>query len=275
MKKFWSAALCLVMAAALMAGCQKKPDELIESAMANSKGYESSQGWMDMTVGMNGSASGINMDIEVNMHMNYATIMEGDKPAKMKMDGNLSMMGMDIPYEMYARPAGDGYEASMKMGDEWSVSEDFDVEGFNNTVSFDPSLFKNLEAAGKEKVGNTDCTKITGTMAPADMMSYLDMMGGGGFNVNDDSFSEETLKELSDVDVTVWVSEKENRVVQITMDGTEMMNSAMLKTLEDAGEPLEGEDSVAVTAFNVTFHVSSINDVEDFEIPAEAFAAAE
>ena len=230
MKKFWSAALCLVMAAALMAGCQKKPDELIESAMANSKGYESSQGWMDMTVGMNGSASGINMDIEVNMHMNYATIME---------------------------------------------AEDFDVEGFNNTVSFDPSLFKNLEAAGKEKVGNTDCTKITGTIAPADMMSYLDMMGGGGFNVNDDSFSEETLKELSDVDVTVWVSEKENRVVQITMDGTEMMNSAMLKTLEEAGEPLEGEDSVAVTAFNVTFHVSSINDVEDFEIPAEAFAAAE
>ncbi|MBC8530585.1 LolA-like protein [Gehongia tenuis] len=275
MKKFWAAVLCLVLAAALMAGCAKKPDELIKSAMENSSNYESSQGWMDMTLGMNGSASGINMDIEVNMHMNYATIMEGDKPAKMKMDGNLSMMGMDIPYEMYARKADSGYEASMKMGEEWSVSEGFDVEAFNNTVSFDPALFKNLTAAGKEKVGNTDCTKITGTMAPADMMSYLEMMGGGGFNVNNDSFSEETLKELTDVNVTVWVSESENRVVQITMDGTEMMNAAMLKSLEESGESLEGDDSVAVSAFNVTFHVSSINDVEDFEIPAEAFAAAE
>lgn len=230
----------------------------------------------------------ISMDMEMEMNMS-AKVGEEEpqeittkttgkidmfyKPMKAKMDMNIDMGELGAQaMQMYMEEKDGKYFTYTGMLEQW-FSQEVDATAFEqynaqeNAELYLKSL-GDLKEVATEQVNGKEATKIEGVVkgeALEKIMESSGIMESLKSQGMDEELLSKIYKEMGDFKMAIWL-DRDNYMVKVEEDMTEMMSKMTEKMLEDT----EAAGGVTFTKVVVTGTYNNFNQVEEFEIPEEA-----
>lgn len=270
-KRIFALAMVLAMATTA-AGCGAKQSTDVEALLQKAN---------DTMV----QVTSMSAQMEVQMDMAYeeetmSSIVKSDmdlilEPFKTNM--TISMMLNDEAlqsYEMYAVQNGDTVDTYMQVDGAWihQPMSGADISQYNAKQNMDLYL-KNISsftATGAEEINGTQTTVVEGLLTGDSMKEALKNSGiestTAGLGISADDLLT-LMDSVEGMPVKLWISD-DGYVMQYELDMTAMMQ-AILDTM-GAGE----ESPITISKTLVHMTCSNFDAVPDFEVPAEALAAA-
>lgn len=270
-KKIFALAMALAMAATA-AGCGAKQSTDVEALLqaANDKMTQvtSMSAQMEVQMDMAYEEETMNSVIKSDMDM----ILD---PFKTNMTIHMTLNDEVLQeYEMYAVQNGDTVDAYMQVDGEWihQPMASTDVSQYNAGQNMDLYL-KNIEAfnvTGTEEINGTKTTVIDGLLTGDAMEEALKNSGiesvTAGFGISNDDLIT-LMESVEGMPVKLWISD-DGYVMQYELNMTAMMQGIL--DVMSGGE----ENPITISKTLVHMTCSNFDAVPDFEVPAEALAAA-
>lgn len=177
-------------------------------------------------------------------------------------------------YEMYAVQNGDTVDAYMQVDGEWihQPMASTDVSQYDAKQNMDLYL-KNIEAfkvTGTEEINGNKTTVVEGLLTGDSMEEALKNSGIESTTAGLGISTEDLVTLMDSVEgmpVKLWISE-DGYVMQYELDMTAMMQGIL-----DVMSAVE-ENPITISKTLVHMTCSNFDAVPDFEVPAEALAAA-
>ena len=262
-----AAVLTLALTACGGSGVDKDPLAAAQANMAAAKSMDAT-----MVMEMDMEAGGESMETVTTMNMTMFT-----DPQKMKVETSMDMGGYgSMDMSIYAEEVDGQLTMYLYDGSSWysqAVTEAdlgaYDVSGSMTDYIGDTTGFTQQ---GTETVDGVSAYKYTGVITGEEMQEVmtssgaLDSLSSLGLSADE---TEEMLSGLGDIQVTLWVAEKELYPVRYEMDMTAIMDGLMQSILASMGDQAEGL-TMSVPKMKMTMTCSNLNSAADFEIPAEA-----
>lgn len=264
--------LAAMMPLSLMACGAKNqdPKAVVEKAVTASAEMKSYHADMDIVLDM--TVKGENQAQNITVSMDAFT-----DPVKLKME--MAVAGQNM--EMYA----DADYSYINMG-QWVKMplESANMQQTDAKANMDMYLknMDNFKLDGEEQVSGLDTYKISGVISGKSLEEVIQQSGALdqirqlGLDADQTNMVENMMKDMQDVPVTIWVEKKDYLPVQYDIDMTNVM-AGMMKNMEgqlkdEIGEGNSIEDFMKIDEYSMRMTMSQINEIEDFEIPAEALA---
>ena len=159
----------------------------------------------------------------------------------------------------------------MKMGNERDNEWVKDTRAFSEDLlsAYSPASYSQLfhdelkkaEITASETIGDIDCWKIEGLLAPTAVIEILKHTNGSQSLAA--PFTEETLSGAKDIPVSIWIAQKDHHQIRADLDVTE----AMAPELNHLGVNLH------LLAFSIA--TSDFGNAENFTFPEELKDAPE
>lgn len=272
-KKMFALALTVAMAATA-AGCGAKQETDVEALLQKANDtmvqVQSMSAQMEMQLDMAYDKESMNTVIKSDMDL----ITE---PLKANMTISMAINDEVLQeYEMYLQQKEDNVDTYMQVAGEWyhQNSPMGDVSQYNAQQNMELYL-KNISsftAAGTEEINGMQTTLVEGVLTGDSMKEALKSSGiesaSAGMGLSADDLLT-LLDNMEDLPVKLWIGD-DGYVYQYELDMTAMMQ-AVIKNLTASEEDAETVD-ISKTIVRMT--CSNFDAVPDFEIPAEALAAA-
>lgn len=270
-KKIFALAMALAMVATA-AGCGAKQSSDVEALLQKAN---------DTMV----QVTSMSAQMEVQLDMAYEeetleSVVKSDmdlklNPFKTNMTISTTINGQTMePYEMYAVENGDTVDAYMQVDGEWihQPMTVADISQYNAGQNMELYL-KNINAftaTGTEEINGTKTTVIEGLLTGDAMEEALKNSGiesaTAGMGISADDLVS-LMDSVEGMPVKMWISD-DGYVMQYELDMTAMMQGIM--DVMSGGE----ENPVTISKTLVHMTCSNFDAVPDFEVPAEALAAA-
>ena len=270
-KRIFALAMALAMAATA-AGCGAKQSTDVEALLQKANDTMA-------------QVTSMSAQMEVQMDMAFEeesmkSVVKSDMDLKLdpfKTNMTVSMTLNDEAlqtYEMYAVQNGDTVDAYMQVDGEWihQPMASADVSQYNAGQNMDLYL-KNIEAfkvTGTEEINGNKTTVIEGLLTGDAMEEALKNSGiestTAGLGISADDLVT-LMDSVEGMPVKLWISD-DGYVMQYELDMTAMMQGIM--DVMSGGE----ENPVTISKTLVHMTCSNFDAVPDFEVPAEALAAA-
>lgn len=277
-KKLIAVSMTVTMAVA-MAGCGGGASEgndveaLLKKANETMSTVKSAS--MDMVMDYGMKMGEESMDMQMNSKID---VIDNDGiKMNMKMDMKMGDQSAGST-EMYAQQDGENMTTYTNVNGAWmkQTAPVGDFEQYNASESMKLYLenLSSFKAEGNEKVNDVDTTIVSGVLSGESMKeamaaSNLETMTQS-MGMSEDDITA-MLDSLGELPVKLWIAE-DGHVMKIDMDMTSMMQTMIEKMLgENAPEEVKG---LTITKTTISMTYSNFDAVEDFEIPAEALAAA-
>lgn len=271
---------CMAMIAVMaFAGCSNKDSdtaELLEKAQQKMTEITSLQATMTMNVKMT-------MGSEEISTVTSADIAAFVEPLKMKLDVS-SYMEKDTDQktimEMYVQKNKNEINVFSNAGTGWvqTTAEDSSLGQFQiyDNISGYLSAIDSPVSKGTEKIGDVSTVRVKGILKGETMEQIIEESGLLS-SAQSVGISEAQLKEMySEIDglpLTLWIGE-DGLVYQYETDIKKLIQVVMDKTIALIGADQFDEDmKISVQSANISVRCNEFDNVEDFEIPAEALAA--
>ena len=276
-KKLVAVSMTVTMAAA-MAGCGGgtaggDAEALLQKANETMSTVKSAS--MDMVMDYGMQMGEESMDMQMNSKIDYID-KDGIK-MNMKMDIKMGDTSMG-EQQMYAQQDGENVITYANINGTWMKQSapigDFEQYDAAESMKLYLENLASFKAEGNEKVNDIDATIIAGVLSGDSMKeamaaSNLEAMTQSMGMSEDDLMA--MLDSLGELPIKLWIAE-DGHVMKIEMDMTTLMQAVMDKLFEEYDS--EEAQGLTITKTAVTMTYSNYDAVEDFEIPAEALAAA-
>ena len=234
------------------------------------------------------AADGTTEEMAATVGMNLATIIE---PLKLKGDMNLNMaeLGGEMGFSIYAVQEGDTLTAYLGMMGYW-MGYTVDMSEFaalleEETAAEIDIYADNASSAKKvaeETINDIATTKYTITITGASMEKIMvesgvieSMEGMGDMGLGMDVNWADMYTDMGDMIMNVWI-DADGNPVRYEIDALDMANKivakAMAMTEEMYGTPIE--EDVNFSKLLIVLDIIGIDNVEDFEIPADVINSA-
>lgn len=248
---------------------QVTPENLIKAANENTANVKSADMSIAVDIQANISASGMAMDIVMNMEMDMQATND---PIMMHTTGNYSFemlgQGESGDIEMYMEQDGDKGITYSKMGDEdWKKEESDSTESILESYgkADAAAMAKSLElAANTETVNNIKCYKLTGNVAGNAVES---LMGSAMGNMEEMNLLGEMNMDDMSVPVEYYISKDKSQPVKMTMDLKDIMKASLEASMKESAGAEEVTTEVSACAIEIQFN--SFDTVESITIPDE------
>lgn len=228
----------------------------VSENMKKVKGFKM-EGTLDFTI----SAA----DISTGIQAEYETAQIKDPQQfhlNMKMDMSILGKGMR-EIEVYSFADGDGYTVYERVGDEWGkrYSEHYAADVYLDSTAYINDVLS-YEMLGKDRMNGVDTLHYSGKVSKDKIEDIIHSSGMMMIFLN--LFNTDLLEQegLEDVILDVWVSEKENLPVRVTIDMTQFFKSFFESPNFKAG--------ITVEKAEMAFDISDYNAVPEIVLPEEA-----
>ena len=200
--------IALMMVASLaISGCGKKvtAEDVLQKSTAKQKEMTAMDA--DTTIKMTMQAEGQTMDMNMDVNVKAKDITS--ESMTMLMDGNMSMLGQEMPMKSFYK---DGYQYTETMGQKVKVAMPYEdmlsMAGQNNTLSEIPmDAYKTLEMkqvdAGYELTFVADGTKVTELVDSLLGSTMGESLAGTEMTVKDISGTTVVDKEFNVLDMSM------------------------------------------------------------------------
>lgn len=187
-----AAAACVILAAAALSGCGEKvtAESLMQDAAEKMAGVNSMTGVYDMDMAMEISLSGVSMNMDTSMNMDFETTVE---PSALHgtVTVDVGMLGLSIEMEMYTMREEAQAVSYTRMGDQWmkqSVDMLESAASSNMVLDLDNVFGENPELTlqdGTEEENGEEVYVITGSISAEDLNmdvfnEIMDSVNGAG-----------------------------------------------------------------------------------------------
>lgn len=236
---------------------------------------------MVMNMEFSGNEAGQTMTMTAIASEDY--ILE---PQQMYLTMNTNIDGLDtMDMAVYLTEDAGTYKTYTGIGKGsdlyWTVLEMEDigaVERYNApaTLELYLSSAESFTENGKETISGTTTTRYDGVVSKDSLLDViaasgiLTQMEQLGLSPESTKMLQSMLSSLGDLPISIWIAEESYFPMKYEIDMTAIIQSLMTQTLIDMGEDAS---AVHVDNVSVTMTVSSINDVTEITIPAEALEA--
>lgn len=209
-----------------------------------------------------------------------STIIQSDidtiaKPFKANVDVVVIRNGeVAQRYGTYAVESGEGIDTYLEMEGKWVHEAGTIADISQYDIWTQKDLFLNYLSSfvvdGAEEINGIQTTKISGVLTGEAMEKVLEtsgidlVFGGLGWSLDELDTELEAMEELP---VSLWIS-PDGYLICYEFDITDRMQAA----LDNLSGTEENFQTIVKTKLRVT--CSNFNEISDFEIPAEALAAA-
>jgi len=265
-----AAVLTLGLAACGGSGGQTGGTDPLVAAQANMNAAASMDAAMTMNMTM--EMAGETMETVTSMDMSLFT-----DPMRMKVEATTEMAGESAVISVYAEQAEDGsYMMYMNDGTDWystaASAEELEQYEVNQSMSAYIDSASSFKQEGTETVEGVSAYKYTGVITGENMKEVM-LESGALDSVSSLGLSESQLEEmlsgLSDIQVTLWISEDDLYPVRYDMDMTAVMDGLMQAVLAGMGDQAENM-TISIPEMTLSMTCSNFNNATEFSIPDEA-----
>ena len=270
------AALALggLLALSLTACGGEAPAGGVEGALEKLRAAESMEA--EMTLEMDFSLLGQSIETTT-----FSDVSSFSDPTKLKADVTVGLDGLgSMTMLMYAAMEGDTCTAYVYDGSGWTAqtAELSDLQQYNMQECLDLYLGSgdSYTLVGTEEIGGSPADKYTGVVRGERLDEVL-AASGAAENL-EASAGELDLAgmygELGDLEIAVWVDQESGYPARCSIDMTAIMQAALEKSLAADSEAAELYGTMTMDKISMVIDCSNFNQAADFDIPAEALAAA-
>lgn len=225
----------------------------------------------EMTMKMYGSGEMINEPVQLSMIMNMDISAAGNSQANLM--------------KIYATKEDDDFVVYMGAGTgeddiAWSkTTEDAStLNQYNARESLDiyvdaAESFKETET---EKINEKNATKYEGVITGDAVNKVIQESGvmEQFASMGIDESMVETISNISaDIPLTLWITEKDEEIVQYRIDLTDYITEFMKAAMKDQGVGSEDMFALDITSMVETITVTGYDNVSEIQIPDEALNA--
>lgn len=230
----------------------------------------------DMELAVMGQSTAMDIQMTAGIDMNK-------EPLTMKLDINLSTVGVEQKLQGYVFRQGDEYMVAISTdGGKTYEKQTADMDDGSASVSMKDSVkllsdyADSFEEMGQEQISGYTATRYDGEITAAQLAEAIEIANAEKALEDglDMELDEDALARIGSIPTSIWLDNKSGMIVRYEMDMTAFMQTVMEKTVAEAllGETelqnlqMELELSKAV----VTMDFSQFNNVPAIEIPEEA-----
>lgn len=284
-------------AVTLLGGCNSKsPESALKSAVKVLNDAKSIEAEVEMSGTVSVTAGTESEDVKMSVNMKETMFLDPLK-AKIETVTTTDDVTMTNTVQSYIAQEGEDYVSYSQIYGIWSKTKLGKVEEVKNQLSSvdftqwlpDLSKFKYTKEEN-QKEGDKEYYIFKYSLPGDSFKSLLQgAMGSGGSLdslIGQGNEEQELMEDISDkignLNMTIWVDPKDERIYKIEAPLTDVMNSvfdAIIDYLkEEAGDEAEAIPSdigIHVTDMNMVMKYTKVNDVPDFDIPEEALNAAD
>lgn len=246
------------------------PQELLTSVsdkMAEVKSYEANT-VMDMKVAAQGQEVNMNMAMDMKIINSPSMMMQVDSSTEMSMGDQ----NQNVDIAMYIESADNGYTLYQNLNDVWSktsIQTEEELEKYitspKDSVGEYANLADSVTQGEDETVDGVDCYSLEVNIPVSKLGELMSQMGSMGANAES---MITNITEGEDFVIELLVSKEDETLVQVNMDLSEIMKSAL-----KGQEGIEEKDLENIT-FDMSMKFSNLNGVDEIVIPEEAKKAA-
>lgn len=251
--------------------------DILAAASQKVSDAKSMEATMTMDMSMSMTAAGQTQDVDMSSTMEM--VMFND-PMKLKIDGTVSTMGMEMPLNMYGIEKDGEFTLYSNQTGTWTAQTleaaalaQYDPQANLNLYLSNGESFK---AGAEEDINGVKAIKYTGVikgdsleeaMRASGAMANLDQFAAMGMELDFDAL----LSDMGDMAISVWV-DADGFPVRYEMDMAGMMNALYTKLMEQLADQAGGVDigyEMTVSKMLVTMDCKNYDNATDFEIPEE------
>ena len=267
-----AAAACVILAAAVLSGCGENvtAESLMQDAAEKMAGINSMTGVYDMDMAMEISQSGVSMNVDTSMNMDFETTVE---PSALHGTAtvDVGMLGLSMEMEMYTMMEGEQAVSYTRMGDQWmkqSVDMPESAASSNMVLDLDNLFGENPELTlqdDTEKKNGEEVYVITGSVSAEDlnMDEFNEIMGSvNGAGLEDLGLDLSGLQ----MDVTLTVYKDSHLPASLSMKSS---GEGDVFTMD-----VEGVEA-ALTSLSYDMTFEEYDTVDEIVLPEEAEGAVD
>lgn len=267
-----AAAACVILAAAVLSGCGENvtAESLMQDAAEKMAGINSMTGVYDMDMAMEISQSGVSMNVDTSMNMDFETTVE---PSALHGTAtvDVGMLGLSMEMEMYTMMEGEQAVSYTRMGDQWmkqSVDMPESAASSNMVLDLDNLFGENPELTlqdDTEEENGEEVYVITGSVSAEDlnMDEFNEIMGSvNGAGLEDLGLDLSGLQ----MDVTLTVYKDSHLPASLSMKSS---GEGDVFTMD-----VEGVEA-ALTSLSYDMTFEEYDTVDEIVLPEEAEGAVD
>ncbi len=267
-----AAAAYVILAAAVLSGCGENvtAESLMQDAAEKMAGINSMTGVYDMDMAMEISQSGVSMNVDTSMNMDFETTVE---PSALHGTAtvDVGMLGLSMEMEMYTMMEGEQAVSYTRMGDRWmkqSVDMPESAASSNMVLDLDNLFGENPELTlqdDTEEKNGEEVYVITGSVSAEDlnMDEFNEIMGSvNGAGLEDLGLDLSGLQ----MDVTLTVYKDSHLPASLSMKSS---GEGDVFTMD-----VEGVEA-ALTSLSYDMTFEEYDTVDEIVLPEEAEGAVD